>query len=628
MHSLHPESEHAKTAFVWDQSLATGIANVDTQHKKFFELTEKLRTFHHHLPDLEQVQDLLHELDLYAIHHFHAEEMLMEKYDVSQAHRNMHLHAHQSFVSHLGHITQLATSNLRTAVDLLFAFLSQWLLHHIAIMDMLLAEEIYLAQRGSVVSRHRPLSEHFTQSFIENINSVYRDLADRTLQMMEQNLQLQMEIERRKEVELALLDNNARFRTMADHAHSWEYWIGSDGKVLYMSPSCLRITGYTPDEFKNNPDLLYRIIHPDDRKLMDEYLETASMQDDAEDELGIRIIHRDGSVRWIIHSCKYLYSPNADFLGQRISNRDITNRQLHNDSMLLVANVFESINEAAIVTDQNNRIIVVNTAFSSITGYEPEEVIGHNPTVLAEKPLPIEQVDELMRKVTSKRRWQGELNYRRKSGAVFVAAVSIDSIRDRNDNISNFIIIFSDISERKESEQRIQYLSNHDLLTALPNWKLFSECLQQTLDAAKSKRRSFSLMYVDIDRFKHTKDHLGHEMSDLLLKQFAERLRNCLPHPASAARIGSDEFVVLLPNAETAQQANEKANAILHCLKAPFVVNKEAIPLSASIGISLYPQHGKDAPQLMKSADLAVFQAKRAGGALAKIFEASESFDV
>lgn len=620
MRNHHPATPHPLPAFTWDETLSTGIEEVDSQHQLLFQLTEQIRTLHNTQATVEQVSLLLSELDQYTIYHFETEEMLMERYPISDGHKNAHLRAHESFVMHIKRAAKLSTFSPNAAIDFLLAFLTQWLLHHIANMDMLLVEEINTLQLGINPLKSMSPSDRFRQTLVEKINTVYSDFGDRAFQIMELNLQLQSEIERRKEVERELTESRTRFRMMADHTHSWEYWLSPDNQVMYMSPSCLRITGYAPEDFSSDPDLLYRIIHPDDRALMDDYVMNSSMQEEDDDEIGIRIMHRDGGMRWIVHSCKYLYSPDADFLGQRVSNRDITDRHLQNDSMLLVTNVFESINEAAMVTDQNNRIIVVNSAFSNITGYEPEEVIGKHPGILAAKSLSLEQTSEWLRKLTAKGRWQGEIDYRRKSGTLYTAAVSIDSMRDRHGNISNYIIVFSDISERKESEQRIHYLSHHDQLTGLPNWKLFTERAQNALDAAKQKRRRFALMYVDIDHFKQTKDRLGHEMSDLLLKIFAERLRARMKASYTAARIGSDEFVVLLPDPDTEQSPAAAASEIMGAFTEPFQIHNTPVSISASIGIALYPEHGLNVSHLMKCADLAVFQAKRSGGSTVRVY--------
>ncbi len=618
-------TKQALSAFVWDETLTTGIPDLDSQHQTLFQLVEQLRALRQSTLVPEQVGHLLKAFEQFSVHHFDTEEALMSQHAVSDSHQRAHQFSHQDFIQHIQRARRIALADPNSAIDFLLAFLAQWFLHHVATMDLLLVEEIKARRPGEADASPRSTKSDYKQTLIENINTVYSALGDRTFEIMELNLQLQSEIERRKEMERELVESQTRFRMMADHSHSWEYWLGPDNSVIYMSPSCLRVTGYPPEAFAADPELLYQIIHPDDRHLMDHYQKTASMQGDDADELGIRIIHRNGDTRWIIHSCQHVYGENADFLGQRISNRDITDRQLHNDSMLLVTNVFESINEGAIVTDENNRIIVVNTAFTNITGYEAEEVIGKNPVMLSDKVLQPDHVMELLSKLTTRGRWQGEIDYRRKNGERYTAAVSIDSVRDPHDNISNFIVIFSDVTNRKENELRIHYLSHHDILTGLPNWKLFSEHVQHALEAAKIKHGRFGLMFVDIDRFKQTKDRLGHEMSDFLLKIFAERLLACLPPLCVAARVGSDEFVVLLPDAEAVQQASAISENLLKTCLNPFALANIAVSISVSIGLAFYPDHGTTISQLMKKADLAVYQAKRAGGALATVYASVDS---
>jgi diguanylate cyclase (GGDEF)-like protein/hemerythrin-like metal-binding protein/PAS domain S-box-containing protein len=624
MCSHHPETKHLLLPILWDESLATGIPDVDSQHQTLFDLADQLRALHSSSATAEEVDNLLKELEHYTVYHFQTEELLMRRYSVSDSHRKAHIFAHQDFIHNVKRAGKLAPVDPNAAVDFLLALLSQWFLNHIANMDMLLVNEVNAVLQGltpdQVVSRHL----QYQQTLIENVNNCYSDLGDRTLQTMELNLQLLSEIERRKEAERELSESQELFRMMADHTHCWEYWIRPDGNFNYISPSCLRITGYTPEEFRADRELLSRIIHPDDQHLIDGRITSTPISDQGDDELGFRIIHKGGDIRWIVHSFINLYGPSGDFLGRRCSNRDITERQLQNDSMLLLANVFESINEAALVTDENNRIIVVNSSFSNITGYTPEDIIGKSPGMLPDKVLSPLEITDQMFKLTEKGRWQGEIDFRRKNGELYTASVSINCMRDSGGSVSNFIIVFSDISDRKESEQRIQYLAHHDLLTGLPNWTLFSERIKEASHTAKHKRSSFALLFVDIDRFKQTKDWFGHEFADLLLKKFADRIRSCLRDSDTPARIGSDEFVVLLPDSDSKQRAEFVANQILKAITEPFLFDNHSVNISASIGIALFPEHGTNVNQLVKYADLAVFHAKRTGGGVAYVYNPSD----
>ncbi len=433
--------------------------------------------------------------------------------------------------------------------------------------------------------------------------------------------QLQSETENYSRLERVLKESEARFSTMIDHTHSWEYWQGPEGNIIYMSPSCERISGYSAAEFSDDPALLYRIIYPDDRHLMESHQNNISVQEDDEVEIGFRIERRDGEIRWIIHSCKSLYSQSGEFIGRRGSNRDITDRQTQNDSMLLVATIFEAINEAVLVTDSENRIVIVNTSFTNITGYKPEDLIGKDPSVLAAEM----QTQELLRgqldMLTFAGRWQGELTNRRKNGELYAAWVLADSVRDDNGDIRNFVLVFSDITEQKENQKQLHYLAHYDQLTGMPNWTMFSDRMQQAVAGAERNQTQVALMFVDIDRFKQAKDKLGHNAGDLLLKEIASRVQACLGHLDVASRIGSDEFVVLLPNIEATEGATAMADKLLKAVANPVVLADNTIRISVSIGIALYPAHGSDVGQLMKNADLAMYLAKRAGGAVAVIYD-------
>ena len=600
----------------WDDRLATGLSDVDIQHQQLFEIVNHLAALYRSGATSEQLFSILSELKQYTITHFQTEETLMTRYPVSTTHCESHLRAHQEFILNIHRTSALAATNPDATVNLLLAFLSQWLLHHVANMDQLMASEILALQSGlspQQVARER---EAHKDALVENINAVYHNLGERTFQMLELNLQLQSEIERRKQVEQELVESKARFRTVADHTHSWEYWQGTDGQIIYMSPSCERVTGHTAAEFMADPELLYRIIHPEDRHLMENHRHSINHEEQGEDEVGFRIMRQCGEVRWIVHACKALSDTDGQFIGRRGSNRDITDRRMQNDSMLLIATVFDAVNEAVLLTDEDNRIIVVNSSFTSITGYSPEEIIGQEPGFLEETTPAPERVRKLWETLTANTRWQGETTYRHKNGNTFAAAVSIDSVRDDKGLVTNFVLVFSDVSERKANEQRIHYLANFDQLTGLPNWGLFCDRLQQALSVAKHNQNLLALIFVDIDHFKASKDKLGHDICDLLLKEVARRISECLSGADTAARIGTDEFVILLPAIESAQKAEEIANKVLLKLGQPFVLNQHNERISASIGIAIYPEHGANAEQLLRNVDLAVYQAKQTGGAM------------
>jgi len=615
-----PAKNSTPPTIAWDDRLATGLPDVDAQHRQLFDIVNHLGELYAKGVTSEQLFSILNELKQYATTHFNTEETLMVQHKIGRAHHESHQQAHREFINHIQRTSALAAANPEATVNLLLAFLSQWLLHHVANMDQLMADEIRVLQSGSTSGQIAGERQPHRDALMENINAIYRDLGDRTFRMLELNLQLQSEIERRKQLEQELFESKTRFRTVADHTHSWEYWQGEDRRIVYMSPSCERITGYAPSEFMADPELLYHIIHPEDRHLMRAHQHDIHFAEQGEDEIGFRIQHRNGETRWIIHACKSLHDSDGQFIGRRGSNRDITERRSQGDSMMLAAAIFESVNEAVVVMAADGRIVAVNSSFFVLSDYSYDEVIGQHPAHVFSTMLAPAIYKEIVSSVCANSSWQGEISVRHRDGTPHIISLSVHCVRDDSGYVSNNVAVFSDITERKESERRIHHLSNYDQLTGLPNWGLFSDRLQQALSVARHGRQPLALMFVDIDHFKSTKDKLGMEASEQLLRELARRIQECLRETDTAARIGSDEFLVLLPSTQSATVASEIADLILRKISQPFELGQHSVCISASIGITMHPEHGSEPEQLLRNADLAVYQAKQAGGAMVLTF--------
>jgi diguanylate cyclase (GGDEF)-like protein/PAS domain S-box-containing protein len=282
------------------------------------------------------------------------------------------------------------------------------------------------------------------------------------------------------------------------------------------------------------------------------------------------------------------------------------------------------------VTDTNNLIISVNPAFTTITGYLPEEVIGKNPRMLASGKHSAEFYKEMWGSLLATGGWRGEIWDKHKNGKVYIKAISIKLVRDEHGRLSHHLAVFSDITERKAVEERMQHLAHYDVLTDLPNRALFSDSLKQEIARAKREqqdkrdrvnKKHMALMFLDLDKFKPINDTLGHDVGDLLLKEVAKRLLNCARESDIVSRIGGDEFVVLLPTVETDQDAMRVADKILHALDEPFELAGHRLHISVSIGLVLYPEHGIDELTLTKNADIAMYYAKASGRNNVKLFQ-------
>lgn len=276
------------------------------------------------------------------------------------------------------------------------------------------------------------------------------------------------------------------------------------------------------------------------------------------------------------------------------------------------ATVFEYSKEGIMVTDAGNQIVSVNRSFVEITGYAAEEVIGKNPRILSSGLQPPEFYERMWSQIKATGSWQGEIWDRRKNGEVYPEALTVIQVKNADGVIINHLAIFSDISERKLAQERIQQLAHYDVLTGLPNRILFNDRLEQAMISAQRNRSRIALLFLDIDRFKQINDTLGHGIGDKLLKNVGQRLLGCVREQDTVSRQGGDEFVIVLSDAGVTG-AELVANKILQSILQPYSIEEHELRITASIGIAIYPDHAQDVENLIKYADVAMYQAKESG---------------
>lgn len=293
--------------------------------------------------------------------------------------------------------------------------------------------------------------------------------------------------------------------------------------------------------------------------------------------------------------------------------KDVTERHRAEEALQLYANIFEHSGEAIMVTDHANRIIEVNPAFTRQTGYALEEIRGKNPRLLSSGRTPEETYQLMWTALQETGYWQGELWDRNRDGEVYPKWASISAIRDENDVLTHYIASFTDISERKAAEARIEHLAHHDSLTGLFNRYNLEIRLSQAVLSARREHECLAVMFIDLDRFKVINDTLGHQVGDLLLVEVAQRLRACIRESDIAARQGGDEFVVVLSAMSGPEDASNVASKILQTLSLPYQIGADVLHSTPSIGISVFPEDGEDAGTLMKNADTAMYHAKAQG---------------
>ena len=395
------------------------------------------------------------------------------------------------------------------------------------------------------------------------------------------------------------------------------------GEVTY-SPRYLEIHGYAAGEIEEDFEAWEDRVHPDDRDSV-EASRQAYFQGRTEFYANVRRMRRkDGRWRWIL-ARGMVASRDARGRPLRMigTHTDITEQHEREESLRLAATVIETVDEAVMVSDPDNRIVSINPAFTAITGYAPEEVIGGNPRLLSSGKHGPEFFAAMWSSLLREGSWKGEIHNRHKSGAVYVEWLSIKRVCDERGRLTHYVAVFSDISERKAAEGRMRHLAHYDTLTGLPNRTLLSDRLQQVLAKAKRERAQrphLALMFIDLDKFKPVNDDYGHNVGDMLLKEVAQRLLRCVRESDTVARIGGDEFIVLLPSIEAKDDARLVGEKILEALQQSFDLAGHRHDISASIGIAVYPEHGSDDRSLLKSADIAMYNAKAAGRGNVQMF--------
>ncbi len=303
--------------------------------------------------------------------------------------------------------------------------------------------------------------------------------------------------------------------------------------------------------------------------------------------------------------------------GARVRNR------LAQEELRLSAKVMQSTAEGAMVTDAAKRIVRVNHGFSAITGYTPPEVIGKDLQFFQGKSEDPDCFERLWTSVAGVGQWRGEILGRRKNDEAYPAWLTMSAIKDPEGRLTHYVGIFSDITDRVAAQQKLEHMAHYDALTGLPNRCLVYDRLNRALARGHRYKQKVGVLFLDLDQFKPINDELGHEAGDAVLKVVANRLSACVRETDTVARVGGDEFLVILQDLKEPPQGGEVAKKIVATLSQPVAIAGQARYLGVSVGISVYPDHGEDADTLVKHADAAMYAVKNDGKNGYRFFAAS-----
>lgn len=422
------------------------------------------------------------------------------------------------------------------------------------------------------------------------------------------------DITERKMIEESLRQNEEKMRAYLDNISDTIWLIGSGLNVLYVSPNVERLLGFPQGELIGRPSAW--VIHPEDMAIVDAAHRYTLEHPGQPHTVQYRVGHKEG--QWIdVESTGINFLDNPEIKGVLVSMRNVTERKQAENDLRIAATAFES-QEGIFITDADSVILRVNRAFTAITGYTAEEAIGKKPTLLKSGRQNSGFYAAMWTSLRQTGAWQGEIWNRRKQGEIYPQHLTITAVKDSGGLVTNYVATLTDITQQKAAADKIERLALYDSLTGLPNRQLLRDRLISALASSSRSGRKGALLFIDLDNFKTLNDTLGHDMGDALLQQVAQRLEACVREGDTVARLGGDEFVVMLEDlSEHAFEAAARTEAIggkiLDSLTRPYSLAQQEYYSSSSIGATLFNGHEQAVDELLKQADIAMYQAKTSG---------------
>ena len=420
-------------------------------------------------------------------------------------------------------------------------------------------------------------------------------------------VELEMQNEALRSTQLTLQASQSKLYRLYQHSPVGNVTISDLGRIDQCNQRFMALIGR--DEAHTVGRILAEFVAPSDRLVFDQWIRRADRQDRT---VFIKFIDANRAVKHIQLSLTEL-APEGDMLSALVTCVDVTDLRLAQDRARLATAVFETTSEAVVVTDADYRIIMVNPAYTQITGYTSAEVVGKTPTVLKSDRHDADFFARFWRQLHEHGRWEGEMWNKRKNGEVYAAWQTINVLKGHLNQALYYIGVSSDMSSRKEMESLMRQQATHDTLTGLPNRLLFADRLQQAMHASHRTACPFYLLFLDLDGFKEVNDTLGHDRGDLLLKEVAARLLQCVRDTDTVARLGGDEFAILLMGIQQISSVNKLVQEMLDSIAQGYTLVNERIYVSVSIGITCFPTDGDSTETMLKNADQAMYSAKNGG---------------
>ncbi len=417
----------------------------------------------------------------------------------------------------------------------------------------------------------------------------------------------------RKQAEILLAESEQRWKFAIDGSDLglWD-WNITDNTV-YFSSRFKAMLGYTDAEISNQLFEWQSRVHPDDwpKVMRDVECHFAGETEFYANEHRVRC--KQGHYIWIMDRGKVIeFDSDGKPLRMIGTHTDLSAIKQREQELSLNAQVFKHSLEGIMICSLDQVIVSVNKAFTDITGYSAEEAIGQKPSLIKSNSHDDNFYADMWRHIHQTGGWKGEIWNRRKNGEIYPEWLSIKTAYGDDGKPSHYFAIFSDITQRKLTEEHIIRLAHYDPLTEVPNRTLFKERAQYYLKQAHRKKQSLAVLFIDLDRFKNVNDSLGHNLGDKLLIEVADRLQSTVREDDIVSRLGGDEFALLLPETDSEGAAHVAGKIIMETAK-PFLIDGHDLNITPSIGIAMYPIDGEDFESLLQSSDTAMYRAKNTG---------------
>jgi len=433
--------------------------------------------------------------------------------------------------------------------------------------------------------------------------SVYKDSSGNVVGVFAAARDISQQIEAKKQLEGVASYTRSLIESSLDPLVT----IATDGAITDVNLATEQITGYSKEELVGT-DFADYFTDPD--KATAGYLE--AYEKGSVRDYYLELKHKDGRVAPVLYNASVYKDSSGNVVGVFAAARDIS-QQIEAEKIQLSDRVFRESHDGIIITNSRGVIVDINPTFTEITGYSRKDVIGQNPNILSSGKQSSEFYSEMWDSTIKNGHWQGEVWNRKKNGELYAELLSISSLADERGNTLHYVGIFSDITNSKKQQEKLELMAHYDVLTKLPNRALFADRFVQEIAHSKRNKSLLGVCFLDLDNFKPVNDNYGHDAGDQLLVEVAKRIKSNIRGEDTVSRQGGDEFAILLGSLKSVRECEQTLERIHHALAQPYIIDNHSHNITVSAGVTIYPTDNSDIDTLIRHADQAMYEAKRSG---------------